>query len=269
MRGSRILGDTSSILHRIGRIGMNEQPDSSAMKRLVLLILLYAPSALADMQAIREFAIDRTEVTVGQFRAFVAATGHVTVAEKQGGGLVYGAGWERRDGWVWAAPFGTPAGPEEPAVHVTFDDAAAYCAWAGKRLPRDAEWATAAYTEFRADPPPPFETGKTYPFPTGHSPRGANCLGDCGPTSAVNYSDRLDRGRGHAPAGTTRPGVNGLYDMGANVWEWTEDGGTREKRTRGGSWWYESYRMKADDRATKPRDMAVVYIGFRCAKDLE
>ena len=57
--------------------------------------------------------------------------------------------------------------------------------------------------------------------------------------------------------------------MGANVWEWTEDGGEQEKRTRGGSWWYGAFRMKADDQATKPKDMAVVYIGFRCAKDLK
>ena len=66
----------------------------------------------------------------------------------------------------------------------------------------------------------------------------------------------------------TKAGVNGLFDMGANVWEWTEDGGESEKRTRGGSWWYDSFRMRADDSATKPKDMAVVYIGFRCAKDL-
>ena len=156
----------------------------------------------------------------------------------------------------------------EPAVHVTFDDASAYCSWAGKRLPKDNEWAKAAFTEFRSNPTPPFVTGVTYPYPTGDSPKGANCLEDCGPTPAFDYSARLNRGIGHALAGTTKAGVNGLFDMGANVWEWTEDGGEREKRTRGGSWWYGSFRMRADDRASKPKDMAVVYIGFRCAKDL-
>ena len=55
--------------------------------------------------------------------------------------------------------------------------------------------------------------------------------------------------------------------MGANVWEWTENGGLDEKRTRGGSWWYGSFRMRKDDHATKSKDLAVVYIGFRCVKD--
>ena len=240
-----------------------------ACRSIAVVVLAFAAlPASADMQPIDGFAIDRTEVTVGAFRTFVDATGYVTAAEKQGGGLVYGAGWEKKDGWTWSTPFGIPAGEDEPAVHVTFDDAAAYCRWAGKRMPRDEEWQQAAYTEHRRDPVPPFRFGVTYPYPTGDSPQGANCLQDCGKTPAIDYSARLLRGIGHAPAGSTLKGVNGLFDMGANVWEWTEDGGATEKRTRGGSWWYGAERMRADDLATKPMDMAVVYIGFRCAKDL-
>lgn len=235
----------------------------------VLLAGLAASDARANMQPIKGFAIDRTEVTIEQFRKFVEATGYVTAAEKQGGGLVYGAGWEKKAGWVWSSPFGVPGDPQEPAVHVSFNDAAAYCTWAGKRLPKDEEWALAAFTEFRTNPPAPFQTGRTYPYPTGETPDGANCLNDCGRTPAIDYSARLDRGTGPARAGTTKPGVNGLYDMGANVWEWTEDGGGAEKRTRGGSWWYGAFRMQAGDRATKPKEMAVVYIGFRCAKDVK
>jgi formylglycine-generating enzyme required for sulfatase activity len=234
-----------------------------------MVLLLLATPALADMQSIDGFSIDRTEVTVGELRKFVEATNYVASAEKRGGGLVYGVGWEQKTGWVWSAPYGTPAKSNEPAVHLTFSDAAAYCAWAGKRLPKDEEWEKAAYTEFRVNPPEPFEAGVTYPYPTGNSPKGANCLNDCGPTPAINYSAKLDRGIGHALAGSTRPGVNGLYDMGANVWEWTEDGGDQEKRTRGGSWWYGASRMKANDYETKPKDMAAVYIGFRCVIGLE
>lgn len=220
-----------------------------------------------DMQPVAGFEIDRTEVSVGAYREFVEATGYTTAAERAGGGLVYEAGWQKKPGWTWKAPFGTPARDEEPAVHVTFDDAAAYCDWAGKRLPTDEEWSLAAYTEYRASPTAPFDAGKTYPYPTGVDPTGANCLNDCGATPAVDYSDRLNRGVGHAPVGATRAGVNGLYDMGANVWEWTENGAATDKGTRGGSWWYGAFRMRSDDYATKPRDMAVVYIGFRCVRD--
>ena len=93
---------------------------------------------------------------------------------------------------------GIPANPGEPAVHLTVNDATAYCAWAGKRLPTDEEWVLAAYTEFRQGSPPPFETGQTYPYPTGPTPDGANCLGDCGLISVQDYSARLNRGRGPA-----------------------------------------------------------------------
>ena len=58
--------------------------------------------------------------------------------------------------------------------------------------------------------------------------------------------------------GTTYRYPTGNRPEGANVWEWTGNGGNEEKRTRGGSWWYGAFRMKAEDLATKPRDMAVV-----------
>ena len=224
---------------------------------------------ISEMQPISHFSIDRTEVTIGQFAQFIKATGFVTKAERDGGGLVYEAGWEQKSGWVWRSPYGQQAADEEPAVHVTFDEAQAYCRWAGKRLPIEQEWIEAAYTERRSSPPSPFGQERTYPYPTGESPEGANCLDDCGPSPAIDYSAVLNRGRGHAKAGTTRAGVNGLFDMGANVWEWVENGDDRQKGTRGGSWWYGSTHMQADYDATKPRDMAVVYIGFRCVKDIE
>ena len=232
----------------------------------ILMPVAFAGGGQDNMQRITDFSIDRTEVTIEQYAKFVSETGYVTAAERRGGGLVFASGWEQKAGWVWSSPFGIPANPGEPAVHLTFNDAAAYCAWAGKRLPTDEEWVLAAYTEFRRVPPLPFETGQTYPYPTGQTPDGANCLGDCGLISVQDYSARLDRGRGPALAGTTAPGVNGLYDMGANVWEWTDDGGASENPTRGGSWWYGSDRMRVENRATKPKQIAAVYIGFRCAK---
>ncbi len=257
------------------------------MKRLrrtcatvLALAAVTASAAPIDWQPIdgpRTGRIDvaRTETTIAQFRAFVQATGTVTAAEKRGGGEVYEAGWVRKPGWTWRAPFGpghTPA-DDEPAVHVTWHEAAAFCRWAGGRLPTDAEWASAAYTEQREKPPAPFERGRRYSLPTGDSARGAQCLGDCGPEAAaraVRHGVALTRGDGHARTGRTPAGVNGLFDMGGNAWEWVDDPpgapGNSERRTRGGSWWYGTAQMHAEHHQAKPADTAVVYIGFRCAR---
>jgi formylglycine-generating enzyme required for sulfatase activity len=228
-----------------------------------------------DWQPLSTIQIARTETTVGQFRRFVAATGTVTAAERRGGGEVYAAGWEQRRGWTWKAPFGAPASDDEPAVHLTWAEADAFCRWAGGRLPTDAEWVGAAYTEQRERPPPPFERDRTYPYPTGERPDGAMCLGDCGDAAAraVTHGAPLSRGFGHAVAGRTQAGVNGLHDMGGNAWEWVDEpagagpAATAERRTRGGSWWYGALQMRARHLQSKPPGTAVVYIGFRCARD--
>jgi formylglycine-generating enzyme required for sulfatase activity len=144
-----------------------------------------------------------------------------------------------------------------PAVHLDFAEAQAYCRWAGGRLPTGAEWQLAGFTELRDAPPAPWTKGKTYAWSTGDSPQGAN-------TSDADPWPRA------APAGATKQGVNGLYDMGANVWEWTtdtQDSKGRERRTVGGSWWYGAFNMKADVQAFKPADFYAVYIGFRCVYD--
>jgi formylglycine-generating enzyme required for sulfatase activity len=238
---------------------------------VAVLSAVAAGPANSDMRPIQGFDIDLTEVTIGSFRQFVDATGTVTLAERQNGGLVYSTGWQRQPGWTWATPFGVPAGDDEPAVHVTFDEAAAFCRWAGKRLPQASEWRLAAYTEMRPAAPPPFRQGRSYPYPTGDTPMGANCYQDCGATAAIDHRAVLHRGIGHAPAGRSKAGVNGLYDMAANVWEWVDtwaDADRRDRRlTLGGSWWYGAAQMHRDHSAGKPPDMAVVYIGFRCAQD--
>jgi sulfatase modifying factor 1 len=209
-----------------------------------------------DAVPLGTWAIDRTEVTIGQFERYVRATQTVTRAEKEGGGFEFGAGWERRPGWTWRKPDGVAASADLPAVHLDYAEAQAYCQWAGGRLPTGAEWQKAGFTEMRDAPPKPWVKGRTYPFATGDSPQGAN-------TSDPDPWPRA------APAGATRQGVNGLYDMGANVWEWTTDARGKERRTVGGSWWYGAYNMKADVEAFKPADFYAVYIGFRCAYDLK
>ncbi|MGB1683386.1 MAG: SUMF1/EgtB/PvdO family nonheme iron enzyme, partial [Arenicellales bacterium] len=182
------------------------------------LLISNASADSIGMVDLPHFAIDQTEVTISAFKIFSDETGFVTEAERSGGGLVFEAGWKKKLGWTWRNPYGLPARDDEPAVHITFDEASAYCHWAGKRLPTESEWVSAAYTEQRLSPPAPFERGKTYPFPTGDSPAGANCLNACGDHPAVPVAHLLDHGAGHAPTATTTAGVNGLYDMGANVW---------------------------------------------------
>lgn len=237
-----------------------------------IIITAGAPARAApvdghDLVPIAGFEIDRHEVTIGQFRAYVVATEIRTKAEIEGGGFQFLGGWQRMAGWSWATPHGRPARDDEPAVHVTWHEAKAYCAWAGLRLPTDAEWVAAAYTEHRPSPPAPFVTGRTYPYPTGDSPEAANQIDSprrwpVYPASAAT----IGQGRGHVPVRVTPAGVNGLLDMGANVWEWVDHEERGEKRTRGGSWWYGAGQMQASARYEKDPDFPALYIGFRCAR---
>ena len=235
------------------------------------------PRSGIEWVRLERFAIARTETTVGQFRSFVQASGIRTLAEKQGGGSVFEAGWTQKPGWTWARPYGSQYTPadDEPAAHVTYDEAQSFCRWAGGRLPDDAQWRDAAYREQRAQPPSPFERGKIYPFPSGATAQGAQCLEECGAASAarsVKHGASLSRGQGHARTSETPRGVNGLHDMGANLWEWVDDppglSGSAERLTRGGSWWYGTGPMTEAHRQSKPGNTAVVYIGFRCVRDL-
>ncbi len=210
------------------------------------------PALAEDRVPVGPLSFDRTEVTVGQFRAFAESTGLQTTAEREGGGFEFGAGWERRPGWTYLSPYGQPAAGNEPAVHISWAEARDYCAWAGGRLPTRAEWENAAYTEQRTAPSGGFVSGQVYEYPVGNSPEGMN-----------NSRER------HVAVATTKEGVNGLYDMGANVWEWLADRQGGEALTAGGSWWYGPENSRAGRTQWKPAEFYALYVGFRCVYDAD
>jgi len=227
-------------------------PAASAAAAVISAVFLVSGSAAVagDRVTIAGFAIDRTEVTIARFRAYIAAAGQPTAAERAGGGFEYVAGWTRRPGWTWAAPYGEAGGDDEPAVHVTWAEAQAYCKHRGGRLPTFVEWSRAAYEESRSAPADGFVRGRTYTYPVGEDPDGMNA-----------------GARRHVAVATTRRGVNGLYDMGANVWEWIADRRGDQALTAGGSWWYGPSKTRRDGAQWKSADFYAVYIGFRCAYD--
>ena len=111
-----------------------------------------ALSAPAEKTRIGASEIDRTEVNISQFEAYVKRVRLTTTAELEGGGFEYTAGWTRRPGWTWAAPYGRPGSSSEPVVHVSWMEAQEYCSSVGGRLPTFSEWRQAAYTEMRDAP---------------------------------------------------------------------------------------------------------------------
>lgn len=246
------------------------------------------------------FHIDAYAVSNEKFAEFVDATGHLTEAERIGWSYVFagflpaalrrGAPRPARTPWwcgVTGARWDHPEGPgstlqgrgDHPVVHISWNDAAAYCAWAGKRLPTETEWEYAARGGLEQ---------KRYPWGDELDPGGeyrCNIWRGAFPTK----NTATDGYRATAPVDAFDPNGFGLYNTSGNVWEWCADWWTvdhptgtaigpkgpatgQEKVIRGGSHLcHSSYcnRYRVAARTAKTPDGASGHTGFRCARDTD
>jgi formylglycine-generating enzyme required for sulfatase activity/ABC-type sugar transport system substrate-binding protein len=226
------------------------------------------------------FWIDQTEVTNGQFDLFVKDTGYKTDAEKSGKSWVFNLdsqSWEEKEKADWMHPRGPYTNitnlEKHPVINVSWNDAAAYCKWAGRRLPTEAEWEKAAKgTDNRA-------------FPWGDQQPDGNLVNMADNNLPADWSDKNidDAFQYAAPVGSFPAGASpyGALDMAGNVWEWTNDwyeiyagedqrnpsGATtrQEHVERGGGWFNTWLQMRASARDKFSPDHTDTNGGFRCA----
>jgi formylglycine-generating enzyme required for sulfatase activity len=269
---------------------------------------------------VKPFFMDKTEVTNEQWAAFAKATGYVSLAErplteKDIPGLLpefvgktvslclrppdgevnlreFPSWWAPVIGANWRHPNGegtTLEGKEKhPVVHISWIDAQAYCKWAGKRLPTEAEWEFAARGGLQGQP---FVWGEKF------APDGKQ-MANTWQGNFPKENTGEDGFKETSPVGAFAANRYGLYDMAGNVWEWTGDWyhpeyykdspkenprgpdnsfdpdepGTMKRVTRGGSWmcadsYCRGYRPSA--RMKTSPDTGLQNTGFRCVQDVK
>jgi formylglycine-generating enzyme required for sulfatase activity len=171
-----------------------------------------------EVEITRPFWLGVHPVTVGQFRAFVKATGYRTQAEREGGAHRWtGSKWELDARTNWQNP-GFAQDESHPVVCVSWNDAQEFCAWLTKthsghayRLPTEAEWEYAC--RGGASSSTPFHYGASL------CSTQANFDGNYlyGGAAKRPYLQRT------TPVGSYKPNAWGLYDLHGNVWEWCAD----------------------------------------------
>lgn len=201
----------------------------------------YPDEGPVHAETVGTVAVEQHPVTNAQFARFVVETGHVTIAERPLDPVLYpGVAAEDllpgalafrptpgpvdlgdwRQWWTWmpAATWREPFGPgssiegkgDHPVVQVAFEDASAYAAWAGRRLPTEAEWEHAAGGG----------TGSTYAWGDEVHPEG-RLMANTWQGRFPYLNTGADGWVGTSPVGSFPANRTGLVDMIGNVWEWT------------------------------------------------
>jgi formylglycine-generating enzyme required for sulfatase activity len=246
---------------------------------------------------LRPFWIDPFAVTNERFAGFVRDSGYTTDAERFGWSFVFGGllpddfpptqgvaqapWWRQVHGASWKAPEGPETNVENrldhPVVHVSWRDAAAFCEWAGLRLPTEAEWEYAARGGLEQ---------KRFPWGDEREPDGEHRMNVWQGT--FPSKNTLDDGYlGTAPVDSFPPNGFGLHNTSGNVWEWCGDwfdssypGASpssnpsgpemgEAKVIRGGSYLcHDSYcnRYRVGARSSNTPDSTTGNMGFRCAR---
>jgi len=237
------------------------------------------------------YLIDATAVSNAAFADFVAATGHVTDAEREGWSFVFHAllhpqarravrkglvpdspWWLAVERACWQAPEGPGSSiatrSRHPVVHVSWHDALAYAAWCGKRLPSEPEWENAARGGL---------VQSAYPWGDELKPVGQHrCNLWQGRFPDIDIGD--DGYIGTCPVNAFEPNGFGLYNMAGNVWEWCADrwrpdaapGADPTRLIRGGSYLcHASYcnRYRVSARHFNHPASSTGHMGFRCAAE--
>eukprot|EP00075_Anas_platyrhynchos_P034099 XP_027323352.1 formylglycine-generating enzyme isoform X1 [Anas platyrhynchos] len=245
------------------------------------------------------FYMDQHEVSNEDFERFVNATGYLTEAEKFGDSFVFegmlseevkseihqavaaAPWWLPVKGANWKHPEGPDSNifnrMDHPVLHVSWNDAVAFCTWAGKRLPTEAEWEYSCRGGLE---------NRLFPWGNKLQPKGqhyANIWQGVFPSN--NTAE--DGYKGTAPVTAFPPNGYGLYNIVGNAWEWTSDwwavqhsaeeahnptgpsSGT-DKVKKGGSYMCHKsycYRYRCAARSQNTPDSSASNLGFRCAAD--